>query len=95
MSIGLFVEAEIQGRQLSRVVTLPRNALRSDGSVLLVDENDRLASRPVRVLKSDPRYVWVQGLEETDHVVVSQPSVAVDGMAVTVRHVDGLLGSLE
>ncbi len=94
LSIGLFVEAEIQGRQLSQVVSLPRNALRNDGSVLLVDAADRLTTRPVRVLKSARRQAWVQGLGDSDQVVVSQPSIAVDGMAVTVRHVDGLLGSV-
>ncbi len=94
LAIGLFVQAEIQGRQLSQVVTLPRNALRNDGSVLLVDAQNRLTTRPVRVLKSARRQVWVQGLAEADNVVVSQPSIAVEGMAVTVRHVDGLLGSV-
>jgi RND family efflux transporter MFP subunit len=95
LSIGLFVEAEIQGRQLSQVATLPRNALRNDGTVLLVDGEDRLATRPVRVLKSARRQVWVQGLQQDDNVVISQPAVAVEGMAVTVRRADGLLGSLE
>ncbi len=94
LSIGLFVEAEIQGRQLDQVVTLPRNALRNDGTVLLVDAEERLATRPVRVLKSARRQVWVQGLTDSDQVVVSQPAVAVEGMAVTVRNVDGLLGSV-
>ncbi len=95
LAIGLFVEAEIQGRRLDNVVTLPRNAVRNDGSVLLVDGDDRLASRPVRVLKAAPRQIWVQGLTENDRVVVSQPAVAVDGMAVTVRQADGVVGSLE
>jgi multidrug efflux pump subunit AcrA (membrane-fusion protein) len=95
LTVGMFVEAEIQGRQMERVVSLPRNALRNDGSVLLVDNSDRLQSRKVRVLKTDPRQVWVQGLANEERVVVSQPAVAVDGMAVTVRKADGLLGSLQ
>lgn len=95
LSIGLFVEAEIQGRQLSQVATLPRNALRNDGSVLLVDADDRLQSRQVRVLKSNAREVWVQGLRQGERVVTSQPSVAVEGMAVTVRQAGSLLGALQ
>lgn len=95
LAIGLFVEAEIQGRFLENVATLPRNAVRNDGTVLMVDGEDRLSSRPVRLLKSESRRAWVQGLAEGERIVVSQPAVAVDGMAVTVRQADGLVGSVE
>lgn len=90
LAIGLFVEAEIQGRELQQVVNLPRNALRNDGSVLLVDEADRLQAREVRVLKSNPAQVWVQGLNLNDRVVVSRPALAVAGMLVNPRSVEGL-----
>lgn len=95
LGIGLFVEAEIQGRQLSQVVTLPRSALRNDGSVLLVDADDRLQPREVRVLKSSPGEVWVQGISVNERVVVSQPTLAVAGMAVTVREIKTLAGDMQ
>jgi RND family efflux transporter MFP subunit len=90
LAIGLFVEAEIQGRVLPQLVTLPRNALRNDGSVLLVDHNKRLQQKMVRVLKRNPSQVWVQGLERGELVVVSQPGLAVAGMLVNPRTVGGL-----
>jgi RND family efflux transporter MFP subunit len=90
LAIGLFVEAEIQGRELQQVVNLPRNALRNDGSVLLVDDADRLQAREVRVLKSNPAQVWVQGLHLNERVVVSRPALAVAGMLVNPRNVEGL-----
>ena len=95
LAIGLFVEAEIQGRTLDTVATLPRSALRNDGTVLLVNDESRLANRAVRVLKTEPRQVWVQGLQAGDRVVIQQPAVAVDGMAVTVRASDDLAQSGE
>ena len=90
LAIGLFVEAEIQGRELQQVVNLPRNALRNDGTVLLVDDADRLQVREVRVLKSNPTQVWVQGLNLNDRVVVSRPALAIAGMLVNPRSVEGL-----
>ncbi|MEM0954490.1 MAG: efflux RND transporter periplasmic adaptor subunit [Pseudomonadota bacterium] len=90
LAIGLFVEAEIQGRTLDTVTTLPRSALRNDGTVLLVNNESRLANRAVRVLKTEPRQVWVQGLQSGENVVIQQPAVAVDGMAVTIRIPDDL-----
>jgi len=88
LAIGLFVEAEIQGRTLDNVSVLPRSALRNDGSVLLVNEQSRLVGRPVRVLKTEPRQIWVQGLDSGERVVIQQPAVAIEGMAVTVRESD-------
>ena len=95
LGIGLFVRAEIQGRQLRDVVTLPRSALRNDGSVLLVDSDDRLLLRQVSVLKSNARQAWVQGIAVNERVVVSQPALAVAGMAVTVKNVETLAGGLQ
>jgi RND family efflux transporter MFP subunit len=95
LSIGLFVNAEIRGRTLAQVATLPRNALRNDGSVLLVDADDRIEPRQVRVLKSDLREAWVQGLERGDRVVVSSLPMAIAGMSVTVREPAGLALGVE
>lgn len=90
LGIGLFVDAEIEGRQLEKVTTLPRNALLNDGTVLLVDDEDRLQPQSVLVLKSNARQVWVQGLAHDARVVVSQPPFAIAGMAVTVKYVQTL-----
>lgn len=84
LGIGLFVAAEISGRQMRNVSVLPREALRNDDSVLVVDAGDRLRSQAVRVLKSDLSQLWVQGLAAGDRVVVSPLPLAIDGMPVTV-----------
>ncbi|MCZ6831492.1 MAG: efflux RND transporter periplasmic adaptor subunit [Gammaproteobacteria bacterium] len=88
LSIGLFVDAEISGRSLPQVSLLPRDALRNDGSVLVVDESDHLQVRSVRVLKSNLRQLWVQGLVHQERVVVSQLPIAIAGMRVTVQHLE-------
>lgn len=82
---GLFVSATISGREIDDVVELPRDALRPDGSVLVVDNQQRAQPKPVDVLQSTPHRMWVSGLDRGDRVIVSDPSVAVAGMAVTVN----------
>ncbi len=89
---GLFVNAEIAGRSLAGVSLLPRDALRNSGAVLVVDGNDQLQERPVRVLKSDTGRLWVLGLESRERVVVSKLPVAIIGMRVTVQDRDSLAG---
>ncbi len=85
LAIGLFVEAEIVGRRLAGVSVLPRAALRNDGGVLVVDEEERIRPREVRVLKSSPGQVWLQGLGGGERVVVSSLPLAIPGMRVTPR----------
>jgi RND family efflux transporter MFP subunit len=85
LSIGLFVEAEIRGRQFSELAQIPRRALRNDDSVLLVDEEDRLVVRHVEVISTGAETALVQGLAGGERVVTSQPSLAVAGMRVTPR----------
>ncbi|GHD36660.1 efflux RND transporter periplasmic adaptor subunit [Parahalioglobus pacificus] len=82
---GLFVSATISGREIPDVVTLPRNALRTDGSVMVVDAQQRAQARPVDVLQSDGRQMWVTGISAGERVVVSDPTVAVAGAPVTVN----------
>ena len=83
LSIGLFVQAEITGRTIEDVVVLPRRALRSDATLLLVDDNQRLYYQAADVLKADQHRVWISGLEAGSRVVVSHLPVAVAGMEVS------------
>ena len=59
------------GRELRNVVTLPRSALRNDGSVLLVDAEDGCKPVMCGCSRARAREVWVQGVERNERVVVS------------------------
>lgn len=83
LSVGLFVTAEIEGRSVQDVVSLPREAMRRDGRVLVVTADDRLSMRPVEVLKRERGEVLIaSGLSAGERVCTSAPSLAVDGMQV-------------
>lgn len=83
LALGLFVEAEIEGRLAPDVVVLPRSALREDSRVLVADKHDRLFFRPVNVLATRGSQVLISaGLENGERVCVSTLDLAVDGMEV-------------
>ncbi len=86
LPMGLFVEAEIEGRAVADVALLPRAALRAGDRVLVATEN-RLLYRPVQVVRTLSDEVVVgSGLQAGDLVCVSNLETVVDGMRVrTVR----------
>ncbi len=85
LAAGLFVEAEIAGRLAANVVTLPRAAMRGESRVLVVDGEDRLRSRKVKVLRREAdRVIVSEGLAPGERVCVSTLEVATDGMKVRV-----------
>jgi len=91
LPIGLFVEAEIQGRLFDDLVELPRSALREDGAVVVVDEHSRLQQRSVQVVRTDRDRVYVSGgLEAGERVATTRLEVVVEGMPVrTVARQEG------
>ncbi len=85
LAVGLFVEAEIEGREIAAAVRLPRGALHGDTEVVLVDAAETLHSRRVDVLRIEGETVFVVGgLAPGERVVAHVPSTFVEGMAVQV-----------
>ena len=82
---GLFVDASIEGRLLPDAIVLPRSALREDGTVVLVGDDDRLSRRPVEVARYERDLAVIRGgVEPGDRVLVSPLATVVDGMKVRV-----------
>jgi multidrug efflux pump subunit AcrA (membrane-fusion protein) len=99
LAVGLFVEAEIQGRSVENVFVLPRTALRTDSGsdlVYVIDAGDRLRFKAVEVLRAKRDEVVIgSGVRPGDRVCVSPLAAAVDGMAVRAVRVvedEGHLG---
>ncbi len=85
LSVGLFVEAEIAGRTVENVARLPRVALRADGTMLVIDDENRLRFRAVELLRLGGEDVLVSaGLQPNERVCVSALEVVTDGMRVRV-----------
>ncbi|SVB91928.1 uncharacterized protein METZ01_LOCUS244782, partial [marine metagenome] len=87
--VGLFVQAEIEGRLVDNVTVLPRSALRNDSQVLVMDEDRRLQYRTVEILRiyRDEVYI-VEGLSKGEVVCISPLQTVVSGMLVSPVYPD-------
>ena len=94
LAVGLFVNAEILGRQVDNVIVLTRAAMRGKDQVLVVDGDNRLRFRTVEVLRPNRDTVIIgSGLKTGEQVCVSPLEAAVDGMRVRVLKSDTSVGS--
>jgi RND family efflux transporter MFP subunit len=85
LAVGLFIEAEIEGRTVDGVFRLPRSALRDEDRVLIADADNRLRRVKVEVLRTDFTSALIKGgLETGDRVCVSPVEAFVDGLLVDV-----------
>ena len=83
LPVGLFVKAEIKGRWVENVVTLPRAALRNLNQVLVVNADNRIEFRTVEVLRFENDNVMVSGgLHSGDIVNISPIQTVIEGMRV-------------
>jgi RND family efflux transporter MFP subunit len=83
LPVGLFVEADIEGRLFEGLVELPRSALREGDQVVVVGDDSRMQTRPVEVVRADRDRVFVSGgLRAGERVAVTRLDVVVDGMTV-------------
>lgn len=82
-TVGLFVDADIEGLTVDGIVVMPRTALRNGNRVLVVDEEQRLRFRdvePLRLYQDD--VLIVGGLEAGERVCVSPMQTPIEGMRV-------------
>lgn len=83
LTVGMFVEAEIEGRAYDAVHRLPRRVLRGDDELWVIDGEDRLHRRTVDVLRATTDEVIVRrGLADGERVCLTSLAAVTDGMQV-------------
>ena len=81
--VGLFVNAEIEGRSADDVVVIPRAAIRNASEVLVVDKENRLRYRSVELLRVYGEDAYISaGIENGELICISPLQAVVDGMLV-------------
>lgn len=91
IAVGLYVDAIVAGPTVDRAAVIPRAALRSDNSVFIVDDEDKLVQVPVTIVATTSIGVIVSdGLEEGDRLVVSR---VMDPEGTVVRPLDPIVSS--
>ena len=84
--VGMYASVEIQGRHEGRYAVVPRRALRDASTLWLVDAEDRVSIRRVRLLsESENRaVVSADGLPDGARVIVSDLKIVTQDMPVRV-----------
>ncbi|MBC8226308.1 MAG: efflux RND transporter periplasmic adaptor subunit, partial [Gammaproteobacteria bacterium] len=73
LPIGLFVEAEINGKQLEDMFMIPNTALTPNDELLVLNQDDALEIRKIKVVTKMKNYILVkEGVKAGERVVVSK-----------------------
>lgn len=90
LAVGLFLTAEIEGREVENVYVLPRAALRGENTIYVAEPGGRLSVRTVDVVTSSAESLIVSsGVRGGEMVVISPVRGANDGMRIQSLDNDG------
>lgn len=84
LAVGLFVEAEMEGRVLDDVVVVPRSAMRDTENAVVADAEDRLQLRRGTILRRERHQVVMRAdsFQTGDRIVITGLESAVPGTKV-------------
>lgn len=86
LTIGLFVEAIIEGRPYAQAIVLPRASLYGRDTAFVIERDGRLSKRTVNVITSDRDTITIAGgILPGERVVTSPLRGAGDGDEVTAQ----------
>lgn len=83
LAVGLYVTATVRGRELADAVRIPRKALRAGDTVYVINSDNELEIRAVKVSHSSPRHAIVdEGVKPGDRLIISTIRNPIPGMAL-------------
>lgn len=86
LRFGRFVQAQVEGQQVTGVMEVPTYAINPDGTVWTVADERKLQKKEIEVIRTQANTSIVsEGLEEGDLVVLTQLKNALNGMKVRLE----------
>ncbi len=83
--VGLFVEADIPGREYNQAIAIPQKAL-VDQQVFIVDNDNKLMLKDITIINKENGVVWVKStIQPGEKIVTSDPRVLRDGILVRTK----------
>jgi|TARA_B110000438_G_scaffold23303_1_gene21340 RND family efflux transporter MFP subunit len=83
LPIGLYVHADIKGKTVDSLISLPRSVIRNNNQVLVVDAENKMYYREVDIFRLEEENVLISGgILPGERVCISPIQAVVDGMAV-------------
>lgn len=82
LSIGLFVEAEITGRQITNALELQKSIIYRGNEILVLNDNDEISFVSLSLVQSDTDSVVTTGIQPGTRIVGTRIALPVPGMRV-------------
>ncbi|MCD8534715.1 MAG: hypothetical protein LR011_07990, partial [Verrucomicrobia bacterium] len=85
LKIGQFLRARVSGRLLEDRIVVPRSVVRDDDHVYVINSNNRLVRKSVRIIRTDAKSdrVVIEGdIMKGDVLCITPVPFAVDGIEV-------------
>ncbi len=84
--VGLFVEADIPGREFEQAIAIPQKAL-VDKQVFTIGNENKLTLKDITIINKENGLVWVKSsiIQSGERIVVSDPRVLRDGILVRTK----------
>lgn len=83
LPVGTFVAATIDGTTVADVIRIPRSALRGNGQLVVVDEENRIRIRDVDIVRADGTYVYVNaGVSTGERISLTPIENPINGLRV-------------
>lgn len=90
--VGLFIEAEIQGRELHDVVTVPKQALFKRNHIFTLDKQNRVQEKQITLLHTDATNAWIRGdIATGEAIVVGKQSYLHEGIVVIPHTIKNMM----
>ena len=94
LAIGMFVDAEIEGKKIKDAFLVPNSSIKDDTYINTIDDENYLRIKEVEILGVVNDYLVIKGdIKEGERVVTSPLNNAEDGMALTPilldKNIDG------
>lgn len=83
LPIGLYVQAQIEGRRVDDLISLPRSVIRNNNQVLVVDAENKMYYRDVEIYRLEEERVLISGgILPGEFICTSPIQAVVNGMTV-------------
>ena len=83
LQVGSFVRATIQGKEISGVYAIPRNAIAGTNTLYILDKDNKLVIKTIEVLRSDANYVYSQDPQlANQRIIITKLETPVAGMTL-------------
>ncbi len=83
--LGDRVEVTLHGKQLDKVISIPRAAVHNGNQIWIASADNTLSVRPVHMVWKDRQLVFIdQGIQPGEAVIISDLATAVDGMSIRI-----------